>query len=191
MRIDFGGFYCKSLSMSPKDVKDIKSFKVVHPETGGGLEKYLKEHASDDEAEHLMRTYLVRMSETDECVGYFSLKAGLVSLGERGAGETAVFDTIPGVELANFAVDETFFRKYKAKGIGRFLFSKFILPIIVKASEVIGVRLVYIFALPYENLIKAYNEYGFQRLPKDAETKLHRRLKPEYDQSCIFMYCLL
>ena len=47
------------------------------------MERYLKEEALADEADGLMRTYLVRHGVTGELVGYFSLKAGLVALNEK------------------------------------------------------------------------------------------------------------
>ena len=68
------------LTNSPEDRKAVQDFVVVHPETGGGLERYLKEDALLDEENSLMRTYLVRHRFTNECVGYFSLKAGLVAV---------------------------------------------------------------------------------------------------------------
>lgn len=56
------------------------------------------------------------------------------------------------------------------------------------ASEFVGVSMVYIYALPYKQLIKRYNEYGFYRLPENDEDDLHNRLKPRYDASCKFMF---
>ena len=42
-----------------------------------------------------MRTYLVRDRDTHELVAYFSLKAGLASVGEVQEGGQAEFDTVP------------------------------------------------------------------------------------------------
>ncbi len=74
---------CSHVSVEARDIADIKSFEIAHPETGGGLERYLKYHALFDEHSGVMRTYLVRFKSTQECVGYFSLKAGLVSINEE------------------------------------------------------------------------------------------------------------
>ncbi|MBQ7650686.1 MAG: hypothetical protein IJS15_06980 [Victivallales bacterium] len=167
---------------------DIAKFSVVHNDTGKGLVNYLQKYAMSDEQEGAMRTYLVRLQNTLEFVGYFSLKAGLVSLREAQIDGETVFDTLPGVELANFAIDSHFIRKYQAKGIGGIIFVNFILPIIREVSKIVGVYLVYLFALPESDLIKTYERYGFHRLTPDAEMKLHRRLKPQYDESCIFMF---
>ena len=135
-----------------------------------------------------MRTYIIRQNKTDECAGYFSLKAGLISLRETEMDGEIEFDTLPGVELANFAVNADYAKKYQMKGLGGIAFSNFILPIIRTAAEYVGICMVYLFALPYPALLKNYQKYGFLRLSRGAEEKLHRRLKPSYDKSCIFMY---
>ena len=93
----------------------IRDFRISAPE-GQGLSTYLKRFACEDETNREMKTYLVRFSATGECVGYFSLKAGLVSVNEteveitdEETGEKRMeseFDTVPGVELANFAVNK-------------------------------------------------------------------------------------
>ena len=191
MRLDFDQFYCESLCMSPKDQADIAHFSVFHAETGEGLVNYLQNYAPNDERVGTMRTYLVRMLKTDECVGYFSLKAGLVSLRETQFEDEVEFDTLPGVELANFAVNADYVQKYHAKGIGGVTFANFILPVIRTAANYVGICLVYLFALPYPALLKNYHRYGFRRLSPAAEHKLHKRLKPSYDKSCIFMYKFL
>ena len=104
-----------------------------------------------------------------------------------------VFDTIPGVELANFAVNSSYLKKRpSAKGIGLIIFNQFVLPIVRKTAEYVAVKILYIFALPYESLINNYKvNYGFERLNESDEKELHKRLKPAYDDSCIFMYMML
>lgn len=75
-------FYIEHLDPKSKvDLDAIDNFFIETPE-GQGLSTYLKEYSCQDESEKDMRTYLVRDIETDECVGYFSLKAGLISLNE-------------------------------------------------------------------------------------------------------------
>ena len=182
---------CKHLEGSAKDLQFIRDFEVPFPETGKGLEVYLKDYAIQDEQAGRMRTYLVSNKATNESVGYFSLKAGLISINEVKQPETMAFDTLPGVELANFAVNRRFVDKYDSHGIGHVIFRELIIPFIFQWAENLGICVIYIFALPYPKLITAYSKYGFQRLSSGAESALHRRLKPNYDQSCIFMYQLL
>ena len=130
------------------------------------------------------------------------LKAGLISLNEievevedTETGEhTTVkeFDTLPGVELANFAVNSSYISAYPyLKGVGHVIFTEFIIPTIEQAAQYVGVKMFYIYALPYDKLISRYQRYGFSRLPETEENDLHRRLKPRYDESCKFMYLLL
>lgn len=187
MQLKYECFYCTSLVMSQKDQADIAGFSVFHEDTGKGLVNYLQMFAAADETAGTMRTYIVRMIETNECAGYFSLKAGLVSVQETQNGNATEFDTLPGVELANFAVNAGFVRKYQVKGIGGLIFANFILPIIRNAAAYVGISMVYLFALPHPGLLRNYERYGFHRLEPGAEQRLHKRLKPSYDQSCIFM----
>ena len=182
---------CNHLGNSVKDLVDVHSFEVAHPDTGKGLEVYLKQQAFHDECYNLMRTYLVRWKPTSECVGYFSLKAGLISVNEKCKQEQDVFDTLPGVEIANFAINGHFSQKYSINGLGGMLFRQLIAPFIQKHAKTLGIYMVYLFALPVPKLIKTYESYGFQRLSPQDEKLLHRRIKPVYDQSCIFMYQLL
>ncbi len=181
-------FYCDHLGASEHDEKDILYFSVKNEDTGEGLVDYIKYYAFLEEAAGVMRTYLVRYRSTNELVGYFSLKAGLVSTNEVRTEEGILFDTVPGVELANFAVNNEFVKKYDAHGVGIVIFKDFVKPIIMESSKNIGIKIIYIFALPYDRLIKTYQHYGFARLSEKSEAELHQRLKPVYDQSCIFMF---
>ena len=202
-------FYCHHLD-PVNDVDDVCSF-TVRNEKGIGLLDYIQHQSFLDEASGAMRTYVVRAGKDSEIVGFFSLKAGLISYNERSVpmidektGEKVIdrktgkvklrraFDTIPGVELADFAVNQSFIRKYpQLKGVGFVIYEQFILPLIKKAAELIGIKLIYIFALPYDNLIARYEKYGFMRLEEPAESELHSRIKPQYDESCIFMFRML
>ena len=202
-------FHCCHLDPC-EDRKDVRNF-TVRDEKGAGLLSYIQQQASFDENSGIMRTYIVRDNETSEVVGFFSLKAGLVSCNEHdvpvldevtgapvidpstGSVKTnRVFDTLPGVELADFAVNQSYIRSYPhQKGVGFVMYEQFILPLIRKAAELIGIKLIYIFALPYDNLIARYEKYGFMRLEEPAESELHTRLKPQYDESCIFMFRML
>ncbi len=180
--------HCMHLGNSSHDLKAIEKFVVSHPETGKGLELYLKEIAYREERENLMRTYLVCHKATGECAGYFSLKAGLISVNEESKGSETSFDTLPGVELANFAINRYFVEKTSTYGLGKVLFRELIAPFVLEHAETLGIFMIYLFSLPQQKLMATYVSYGFQRLPKDDEEQLHQRLKPTYDKSCIFMF---
>ncbi len=125
------------------------------------------------------------------CRIFFPLKAGLISLNEENTQEGVVFDTIPGVELANFAINAPFAQKHDIKGLGYMLFSELIMPLVKEHAKTLGIYMIYLYSLPYDKLMQTYENNGFCRLPSKAEEQLHQRLKPTYDKSCIFMYQLL
>lgn len=203
-------FYCNHIGENEKDLRDIVDF-TVRDEKGLGLLNYIQNNAFEDEKLGLMRTYVVRDKRSSEMVGYFSLKSGLISYNERDVitvdeetGEKVydkktgeklihhVFDTFPGVELANFAVNQKYIDNHpNLKGIGFVIYKKLILPVIRKAAETIGIKILYLFALPYDDLISRYETYGFTRLAEKYETELHNRLKPKYDSECKFMFRVL
>lgn len=87
----------------------------------------------------------------------------MVSYHESGA--TNEFDTRSGVELANFAVNSFYLDKHKnLKSIGFVIFNDFVLKIVKAEAK------------------------GFARLSSESEDAIHKRLKPRYDENCIFMY---
>ena len=168
--------------------EEIRGFAVKHKE-GQGLVNYLCGFAESDEENSIMRTYIVRDNYSNAFVGYFSLKAGMISTNEIKVGDKEYFDTIPGVELANFAINKTYvLNNPEMRGIGIVVFEEIIKPLIERVSEIIGVKYIYIFALPMVDLINRYGDYGFKRLNKKNEEEIHRRLKPIYDADCIFMF---
>ena len=78
------------------------------------------------------------------------------------------------------------------KGLGVMIFDSFIRPLASQVASISGTMLLYIFALPFDSLIDQYRKaYRFLRLEKKDEDDLHKRLKPFYDQSCIFMFQML
>lgn len=183
-------FQCKPL-LEDGFTADILNF-YIEKKTGKGLEKYLKYFAIKDAASQLSNTFLIREKGTDYLVGYFSLKAGGIPVNEKNRGITSEFDMIPGIELANFAVNDNYKKKHPdIKHIGTIIFSDFVLPIIREVRKYSAVRVVYIFSLPYKPLLNYYEKLGFQRLERKEEKKLHRRVKPAYDRGCIFMYRLI
>ena len=167
-------------------MNDIRKFEVR--EDGGFLAGYLQNRALQDEESGIARTYIVRSKASDELIGYFSLKAGFVSVNTRWRS----FDSVPGVEIANFAVNDAYIQKHpELKGIGKAIFVSFIKPTVMYAAEYLGIKILYIFALPREQLMKRYREYNFSRLNAVQERGVHKRIRPRYDRGCIFMYQML
>lgn len=180
-------FYCEPLLAKEENLRLIQKFHVAE-ETGLGLEMYLKRYAVSDEMAHEARTYLVKDNVTDEIVGFFSLKTGMVASKKKRSLFHMEIDSLPAVELANFAVNSAYKAAHKEQtGIGSIIFLDFVLPIIKMASEWVGICIVYIFALPYAQLIKYYETLNFRRLGRVEEAFVHRNYKPRYDEGCIFM----
>ena len=131
---------------------------------------------------------MVKDNATNEIVGYFSLRTGMVASRKKWNFFQTEIDSLPAVELANFAVNSAYKAAHKEQtGIGSIIFVDFVLPIIKMAADRVGICIVYIFALPYRNLIKYYETLNFKRLSKVEEAFIHRNYKPRYDEGCIFM----
>lgn len=184
--IETDRLYC--VHISSEDDSLIRQFQLAN-DHGGFLAEYLKKETLSDENNFRMRTYLVYDKHTSELVGYYSLKAGFVSSKENSNFFNFGFDSIPGVELANFAVNGAYKRNHpEIQKTGTYIFLQFVIPTVKEAAEYIGIDILYIFALPYKELVKYYKHLGFSRLNRMQERSMHRRIRPNYDEGCIFMY---
>ena len=185
-------FYCEHLNATHQ--KDITDNFAIYRDSGKGLDDYIKKLALYEELQNENRTYIVKDNDTEEIAGYFSLKAGLFSINEEVVLEvdnkSASFNTFPGIELAEFAVNDKYIDKYpERKGSGLIIFNDFCISLSKTIQSFIGVKVLYIFALPEENLIERYTKkYGFNRLNLKDENKLHNRIRPSFDDGCVFMY---
>ncbi len=184
-------FYCEHLTDSEEHKRLLSSFNTIRTE-GIGLEYYLKCSAIRDELSNVARTYLIRDVNNKGLVAYFTLKAGSITVNEERRFFASKFDSLPGIELANFAVNGSYKEAHKEMtGIGYIVLYYFVKPMLKEVANIIGANIFYIFALPQETLLKHYMKMNFARLDKRTEKKLHRRIKPRYDERCIFMYQLI
>lgn len=188
-------FICEKITDTEENRILINNFLPKYYK-GTALTIYLRGKSLTDEKEFKMRTYLVKDKETKELVGYFSLKAGMVSQDEGyrpdykngRLTEKYTFDALPGIELANFAVNGAYCEAHEEyEGIGKIIFHDFICPIVKIVSEQIGVYFLFIFALNEAPLINYYQTLNFKRIGLIKEKKLHNRIRPDYDGECIFM----
>ena len=179
-------FYCEHIS--ELNESDFKSFKVKHKDDANNIEIYLKQYALQDEKLGFMRTYLVFEKVSKVLVGYFSLKSGMFAKDKDPEDESYGFDTIPGIELAYFALNDNKLTN-EIEDIGIQIFNEIIMPIVLGVSNYVGVGVLYVYALPIDKLIRRYQEaYGFVRLDLEDELALNKRYKPSDNESCIFMY---
>lgn len=182
-------FYYEHLFDNPNNLEQIKNF-AIRERSGFGLELYLKETAAFDEEHLLNSTYLVKDKKSHDIVGYFSLKTGLFTV--ESPTIEGYFDTIPSVELSNFAVNALYRANHpEVKQIGEILFKSFILPTVQHIQNFVAVKALYIYALPEDKLISHYQKLGFSRLDDEEEKFVHSHVKPKYDADCIFMYQIL
>lgn len=186
--MSFDRFSCKSVLKVSADA--LHQFTVR--EGGGFLAEYLKSYSLRDEKDNYARTYVIEDTTTNEISGYFSLKAGFVAANETHALFHRAFDSVPGIELANFAVNESYRKRHKnIPGFGAYMLDEWIIPKAKEAQAIIGLRVLYIFALNNPTLIRMYEQRGFHRLPPYQEWIMHKRIRPRYDQGCVFMYQIL
>lgn len=176
-------FSCEHLGSDLHTQEQINSFSVK-PKEAENLGLFLKELAATEEVGNANRTYLVKDKISKEIVCYFSLRNGLFTI----SASPREFITIPAIELSNFAVNQTY--KEKNSGIhklGSMTFKEFILPLIKHVQGYSGVQALYLYSLPYPDLINHYKTLGFTRLNEEEEKFIHKHVKPKYDRDCIFM----
>lgn len=179
--------YCLSHLLDSEENSDLVSAFSV-PNGATGLEDYLKYSAIDDEERNYARTYLVKDKATGEAVCYFSLRTGLITM-QTLDSYRGMFDTIPAIELSNFAVNVSYRKSHPvASKFGFMVFEDFIFPLVRELAKYVGVNALYIYALPNERLIRHYKTMGFNRLSPEDERFVQKHVKPEYDKGCIFMY---
>ena len=161
----------------------LRSFSVAN--NANGLEVYLKRRALLDETRNECRTYLVKDVVSGELACYFSLRTGLITV---SAGDGS-FDTVPAAELSNFAVNASYSAAHRnMRKIGAYVFNKFILPVVRNIADWIGMRCLYIYALPKSKLISYYERLGFRRMSDEDAKFVYSHVKPRYDNGCVFMY---
>lgn len=184
-------FICENLVASEDNFNQIMDF-VPKYESGFFVVEHLKRSAFAYEDEEIQRTYLVKDASTGEIAAYFSLKAGSFYAGEsKQENSPTGFNVLPGIELSNLAVNKTYTDKHPEAShkLGAFVFRTYVMDKVLEAADIIGARVVFIYALPKDDLRAYYStELGFARLPKEIEDVLHRTMKPDYDENCTFMY---
>ena len=184
-------FSCEHLVASEDNFNQIMAF-VPKYESGSGVVDHLKRSAFAFEDEEIQRTYLIKDSSTGELAAYFSIKAGSFYAGEsKLATSPTGYNILPGIEVANLAVNKIYTDKHPeaAHKLGAFVFRNYVMDKVITAADIIGARVVFIYALPKDDLRAYYSaELGFSRLPKEIEDALHKTMKPDYDENCTFMY---
>ncbi len=189
-------YVCRLLS-AKTDISDVDDFLITKA-SGKHIEDYIKDQAFRDQRTGVNRTYLVRDIETNEIAGFFSLKAGMAfndEVEDKDANNfSKLLNILPGVELSYLGVNENYVKQHAdAKGLGAFIFKRFVFAAIADLRQFVGVRMLYGFSVENEGpLMDRYlTVYGFARMPKEVETEMHQRLRPNIDDDCTFVYMFL
>lgn len=204
-------FYCELLRANINNQALIQDFTIYReaefsqlPDKIVGLEAYLKMCAWNDDADDLVKIYLVKDSKTDEVVAYFGLKAGMLAANMEDAipleeqrtlfkseGIKLFPEVLPGIEISHFAVNDKYRDKLSSdgtpvRGLGKYLFPKYIYPIIMEVGAKIGIHMIYLYAAGDDTLVSYYKDaFDFQVM---TENDQYTPLEPEYDGGCTFMY---
>lgn len=204
-------FYCELLRANEENRELIQDFTIYReteyarfPDKIIGLEAYLKFCAWSDDENDLVKIYLIKDASSHKIVAYFGLKEGMLAANMEEAisldEQQALFQTegvkmfpeiLPGIEISHFAVNDKYREELSSggkpvKGLGRYLFPKYIYPIIIEVGARIGVHMIYLYAAGDDALVSYYKEaFNFQEMTEDD---LYTPLEPEYDGGCRFMY---
>jgi GNAT superfamily N-acetyltransferase len=127
--------------------------------THQSLNDWLKRFALANQKNESARTYVVHRNYA--VVGYYSISAGSVSLGDVSAriSKGLARYPIPVILLARLAVDQT----EKGTGLGKALL-KDALSRIAQAADIVGARAVLVHAID-EQARKFYEHFGFEASP--------------------------
>lgn len=209
MKIFKRKMFCEPLRENECNRELIQAFRIYREDEYRGmegkvigLEAFLKYCAWEQDEKGLIKVYLVKTYFTNEIVAYFALRAGLISVDcddrdyqrekvAKRAGTKLVPDTIPGIEISHFAVNDCYREKYSKaglliKGLGKYIYPEFIYPIISDIKSKLGVNILYLYAAGDKTLINYYREvFGFLELNYDSKLV---PVTSYYDDYCEFMY---
>lgn len=184
---------CECIRISECSRSLLDGFYIDDEKDAKSLEYYLKfpDGAMLEELNHTARTYVI-VDKTLNCIiGYFTLRAGQCNIKRGWLFRRKTF-IIPGIELAMFAVNDRYRKLYAGPhfSFGEWIFYTYVSEKAIEASEIIGVKILYIFALPEKpKLISFYNKIGFVNpLYVSGKKKKVRTVIPTFDQGCIFMF---
>lgn len=191
----------KIVTVDKCNSKLLTEFTVKEPRDSNAnpvfLQEYIRKYAVNDQKTGNNCTYIVYDRILNCAIAYFSLKAGSVRLYDYKYGQNYT-KLAPGIEVSMFAANENYniytnnrIRQTSGIGPGEYVYRKYMLPIIKEVSEKIGVNILYLFALPDDDLISYYNQrLGFY-LPEVQENQIYKPYIPSFDDGCVFMYQIL
>ena len=183
---------CKCVHITDCDLSLIKKFYINDDKDAQSLEYYIKspDGAMFEEYSGQARTYVVIDTTLNCIIGYFTLRAGQCFI-NQGNMFKKKFHVYPGIELAMFAINDQYRELYTDKtfSFGEWIFYRYITEIAKQVAAIVGVRILYIFALPCKpKLISFYKRLGFTNpVYASGKKRYIRTIIPAFDDGCIFM----
>ncbi len=213
MRINTFNMICEPLTCRPCNKKLCNSLYIEResdivkefPDDIVGLQDYFQRAAWEDDINGYVKIYIIKHRWSRELIGYFGLKAGMVSIDSDNRNNIMesiakenniklVPYTVPGIEISHFAINDNYRKKHSRdgvalKGLGKYIYPTFIYPIIKKLSELAGIKIVYLNSVDGSGLAHYYEEsFGFHKVSGEENIVA---IQPYYDNGCTFMYKII
>lgn len=175
------------------------------------LAAYVKYKALEEDSDNKQAVYFIK--DCNKIVSFFSLKCGLLikchrkvltGVNHRNFNDQIeyyidddiinVTNTLPALEISHFCINETYKKKktnWKIKNciaeysVGKYIFYKFIVPLIIDISLRIGLQIVYLFCADDGSgkLIEFYESLNFQKMDDMA------CIRSEYNENLSCFTC--
>lgn len=164
------------------------------------LEKFFKEDVNSS-----ISIYIVYDTNAKIIVGYYTLMPSCMireyeekDISVSDNREIEVQKSIPCLEIEKFAVNERYLdwlekKGYNNRGVGYFIFKKYIIKTIIYLSGYMNFSFIILHAISESKVIEAYRNMGFETF-EDDETNIVSLLdgvssiKEAYVNGCKFMY---
>jgi len=115
--------------------------------------------------------------DNDELIAYFSLLASCVILGDLND-----YDLVPAIELKMYAIN----KKYQGMNLSNKIIDAVIDIVDEITLEEIGARMLILYSVPSEKVMKMYEKSGFTKMPENFSM-----YKSYFNDGCIPMYMLI
>ncbi len=129
------------------------------------LDGYLRERASQDAKKRVATIFVLTEASENTVIGYYTLAAGNVDLGEWPPAlkkKLPLYPVVPVTLLGRLALD----KKYHGKKLGEHILMDALLRCSTVAREIASVAVI-VDAID-EKALKFYEHYGFRMFPKQS-----------------------
>lgn len=152
------------------------------------LDLFLKSDSFYYDEQGQGNTYLIKLKETNEIIGYYTLKTNAIQLYDE---DTKHIVALPAIEIARLAVNN----EYRNKKFGTAIFTYYIIPKIKDIKSMVGVNTIMVFVIDedteeYEDKeTKKSVKYFYETLGfRLAEDEVQKFIEDDYNEDCKLMY---